>query len=238
MTEFYKLLNGVTPANGGTGDWHKPQGKRPGKWMPAMSPVVPCKRGYHVVTQDHLLAWSGTDLWRVEVRGELIDHGDKWVAEQARLISRVEGWTPTNLRLFAAVCAAEVLHLFESERPGDDRPRKAIEVAAARGAAWTAAAGNAWDAAWDAARDAVVDAARDAAAAAARAAAQVAARAVAGDAAGAAARYAARDAAWDAAWALAVRDLIGQDGFTQQHYDLLTKLWRTVIGPVHPDDAA
>ena len=52
-----------------------------------------------------------------------------------------------------------------------------------------------------------------------------------------AARYAAVAAAWDAAGALAMRDLIGQHGFTQAHYDLLTGPWRTVIGPVHPDDA-
>jgi hypothetical protein len=88
-------------------------------------------------------------------------------------------------------------------------------------------------AAWAAARAA----ARDAAWAAARAAARDAAWAAAGDAAGAAARDAARDAAWAAALALAVRDLIGEHGFTQAHYDTLTGPWRTVIGPVHPDDA-
>lgn len=51
------------------------------------------------------------------------------------------------------------------------------------------------------------------------------------------------DAAWDAAWdaardaarALVVHDLIG-DRFTQAHYDLLTRPWASVIGPVHPDD--
>jgi len=87
------------------------------------------------------------------------------------------------------------------------------------------------------------DAARDAAWAAARAAAWAAARDAAWDAAWAAARAAAWDAAWDAApaaaWAaaqgLVIRDLIGH-GFTQQHYDLLTTPWRTVIGPVYPDD--
>ena len=36
--------------------------------------------------------------------------------------------------------------------------------------------------------------------------------------------------------ALAVRDLISDDGFTQAQYDLLTGPWRTVIGPIHPDD--
>ncbi len=66
----------------------------------------------------------------------------------------------------------------------------------------------AWDAAWGAARGAAGDAARDAA----------------------------WDAALGAAVALVSRDLIGQHGFTQTHYDTLTGPWRKVIGPVHPDD--
>lgn len=90
----------------------------------------------------------------------------------------------------------------------------------------------------DAAVDAVDagDAAWAAAWAAARAAAGDAAWVAAGDAAWDAAWVAARAASW-AAWALVVRDLIGQHGFTQSHYDTLTGPWRTVIGPVHPDDA-
>ena len=76
----------------------------------------------------------------------------------------------------------------------------------------SAAASDAWDAARDAARDAW-------------------------DARGAA-WAAARDAAWAAALALSVRDLIGKHGFKQEHYDLLTGPWRSVIGPVHPDDEA
>ena len=68
-----------------------------------------------------------------------------------------------EVRLFAADCAEAVLHVFESERPDDDRPRKAIEaarayangeisegeLAAARDAAWDAR-DAAWAAAWDA----------------------------------------------------------------------------------------
>ena len=38
-------------------------------------------------------------------------------------------------------------------------------------------------------------------------------------------------AALDAAGALAVRDLI-----TTDQYDILTRAWRTTIGPIHPDD--
>ena len=58
-----------------------------------------------------------------------------------------------------------------------------------------------------------------------------------------AARDAARNAAWTAVWdaagksavdvthALLVRDLI-----TREHYDALTRPWRSAIGPIHPDD--
>jgi hypothetical protein len=88
------------------------------------------------------------------------------------------------------------------------------------------AAGAPWDAAaWRAAGAA----ARAAARAAAWDAAVYAARRAAGTAAGA--------AAWAVALALVVRDMIGEHGFTQAHYDTLTGPWRTVIGPVHPDDA-
>jgi hypothetical protein len=44
------------------------------------------------------------------------------------------------------------------------------------------------------------------------------------------------NARWGAQVALAVRPLIGQYGFTQHDYDVLTGPWRTVIGPLHPDD--
>lgn len=98
----------------------------------------------------------------------------------------------------------------------------------------------AWAAASDAARDAAQNAASDAARYAARDATQNAASDAAWNAAWDAtiyvARDVARDAAWAAAYALVVRDLIGQHGFTHQHYDLLTGPWAQVIGPAHPDD--
>lgn len=80
---------------------------------------------------------------------------------------------------------------------------------AARVAAWSAAraTGAAWETAWATARNA----ARDATGAA----------------------WVADGAAWvatGAAWALVVRDLIGQHGFTQEHFDLLVGPWESVTG--------
>ena len=46
---------------------------------------------------------------------------------------------------------------------------------------------------------------------------------------------AAADAAATAAVAVVARNRL--DGlFTQEHYDTLSRAWRTVIGPIHPDD--
>lgn len=73
-----------------------------------------------------------------------------------------------------------------------------------------------WDASWCAARDAARDAAP---------------RRAAQDAARRAAWRASWEAARDAACALVARDLI-----STEHYDTLTTPWRTVIGPIHPDD--
>jgi len=95
-----------------------------------------------------------------------------------------------------------------------DQLSSAAELNAALVASWYAAWNAARDAGWNAAWWAASNAAADAAAAA--------------------------DAVWtaeaDAAVALSVRHLIGQHGYTQDHYDTLTSPWREVIGPVHPDD--
>lgn len=90
-------------------------------------------------------------------------------------------------------------------------------------------------AALGAARDAGRDAAYGATYRAARAAGRGASRDDARDAVWDVARFA-RAAAADAAVALMMRDLIGQYRFTQEHYDQLTQAWRSVIGPLHPDD--
>src|SRR5215210_1489086 len=76
------------------------------------------------------------------------------------------------LALWAADCAEHVLPYFEAERPGDDRPRRAIEIgrAWARGEATMTEARTAAGHANAAARD-VIGAARHAAHAAGQAAA-------------------------------------------------------------------
>jgi len=127
---YYKVLaaDGCSPVHGGTGKWFLPKGKLVGKWMPAIKPVL-CQQGYHFVTLDQLPRWVGPTLYEIEVRGEVLTAEDKSVAEQARLIKRVDTWNEKNLRLFAADCAEHVLGIYEKQYPNDEHPRKSIQAA-------------------------------------------------------------------------------------------------------------
>ena len=101
----------------------------------------------------------------------------------------------------------------------------------ALGVAWDDAQNRAWNRAWNTARDEAWNEARNTAWIVARDEAWDDSQCAAWDATG----DDARDAAWGTVLALLVRDQIG-DTFTQAHYDVLTAAWRTVIGPIHPDD--
>jgi hypothetical protein len=126
---LYKLLNeDGTASNGGTAEWFLPKGKRPGKWMPRLKNLVPCKHGYHVCRTKDLLCWYGKTLYAVEVRGARRTCDDKVVVGQARLLSRVAAWNERTLRLFACDCAEHVLPIFEQAHPDDNRPREAIRA--------------------------------------------------------------------------------------------------------------
>ena len=200
---YYKALSADgRSCNGGHSKWSlpilQPDGTyQPGRWMRRIENIVPCKRGYHVFERKDILHWANATLYEAEVRGETIDHGDKIVAESARLIRPVSGCNERTLRLFACRVAEDVLPLFEAQYPDDYRPRKAIEtarrhadgkatdseLAAARDAARDAARAAedaAWDAAW-AAADAAWAATWDAAWSTARAATRAATRAAAGE---------------------------------------------------------
>ena len=132
MTEYYKLLNadGTSPLRGFP--WPLPKDGEPGEWLPPIEgDLIARKHGYHVVTLDQALAWRASAMYRVEIDGEIINAGNKHVCRRARLLDRVEGWNAKNLRLFAADCAENVLHIFEAKFPDDDRPRTVIQAARA-----------------------------------------------------------------------------------------------------------
>ena len=179
---LYKVLQTGRRSNHDGSEWPEPPGVRS-----IVGEVVPCENGLHLVDAEHIIDWLylGTEIWEAEpAEGATIVKGpDKVAASAARLVRRLP-WDARAARLFAVDCAEHVLHHYEDRYPGDDRPRKAIEMAreVADGRAWSAA------------RSAAGEAARSAAWAAAEAAEAAAARA----AEAAAAARAARSAAWAA----------------------------------------
>ena len=177
MTYYKVLYEDGTAFHGGKGSWFLPKGSRPGRWMPKIEHLKPCRSGYHVCEPRDLLEWIGPAIFEVEVRGKTIRAENKTVVQQARLIRRCNGWNDRTTRLFAIDCAQRALNREKrAGRTPDKRSYEALRVARlyANGKATA---------------DDLAAAARDAARAAA-----------AWDAAGAAARDAAGAAAWDAAW--------------------------------------
>jgi hypothetical protein len=108
--------------------------------------------------------WDGKKITAAQARQAGATLGD--IIWAASALSRNNKDVERRLRLWVADCAANVLRLFEKERPTDQRPRKAIIASrqfargevraaawdAARAAAGAAAGAAAWTAAWDAAR--------------------------------------------------------------------------------------
>lgn len=158
MTAFYKVLDADREPLVGAGRWPEP-----GTWTEPVTNLVRCASGYHVVPGAHLVDRLGPAIWTVEIRGERLVYETEIVAETARLVTRTR-WNEQRARLFACDCAARVLRLFDAARPGDGRPRRAVEVA--RRYAW----GGASDGDLAAAADWAARAARVAAEAAAGAA--------------------------------------------------------------------
>jgi hypothetical protein len=192
---LYKALDedGCTPF-GRRDRWSLPEGAAPGRWRRRIPELVPGARGYQLYRLDQLVDWLAPVLWEAEARGTIVEAADEVVVESARLLRRVETWTPAAARHFAADCAEHVLPLWEQVYPDDDRPRRAIAAARAMAAdqvTWIEA-GNAGHSASEAASGVA------SAAAAARAAANAAAYATLYPTTPSTAAYTAADAAADA----------------------------------------
>lgn len=122
----------------------------------ALSPCADSKRRV-VRLLGGAKAWNGNSISAAAAREAGATFED--IVWAASAVARNDKDVERRIRLWVADCAARVLHIFEKERPRDDRPRLAIIASRqfARGeigdAAWAAARDAAW-AARDAARDA------------------------------------------------------------------------------------
>ena len=137
-----------------------------GEWLIFEGPLKMCESGLHASRHpfDALRYAPGDTLCLVECDGHVIEHDDKLVCSQRRIIAHMDA--TDMLRYFARMQALSVVHLWDAPDVVLDYLMTGDE--SLRAAAWAAA----WDAAWYAAGAAAGDAAWDAAGAAARAAAR------------------------------------------------------------------
>ena len=165
--KYYKFLTADNKGKFSEYDFtqYLPDRDKPGKWLPKIENPILCEKGYHCFMPGYILEWIEAQLFEVEINGRHFYGDDKIVAQNMRLLRKVDAWNDKTARLFACYCARDGLPLFEKDYPNDNRPRVAIETAeryangeatieelnAARAAAWAAASDAASDAACDAA---------------------------------------------------------------------------------------
>ena len=143
-----------------------PKGKRPGKWLPKVEELIICHSGYHACKDADIIGHLNSKIYKVEIRGKIVEDGDKLTTQQIRFVQYCNNWNEKTARLFACDCAERVLYVYEDKYPKDNRPRFAIQVARlfARDKATReeliAAGATAWNAAWAAPGDATWIAAR------------------------------------------------------------------------------
>ena len=127
-----------------------------GEWRHVQGTIRACGNGLHASKRitEALGYVQGDVLARVEVKGESDERDDK-SAHQSMRIVKAYRWTKLDSVALAVYVAELVIDNFESARPGDDRPRKAIESAKAYLADPNAAAYSAYANAAYAAYDAV-----------------------------------------------------------------------------------
>lgn len=185
MTRYYKWLANNNPIYG------KGTYAKPGEWQPRIDgKLLPCVRGYHIMTAAQVSFWCGTELIEVEPQDVKIVQYDKCVCRTWREIKRFK-WSRADMLQYANGCAERAQEIAKqvSARYASDAGNSAYAAYAAAHAAVVAAA----NCAYYASRGAHVYCA-DAARAAADTAAYSASTAAAADLAATAANGASRAA--------------------------------------------
>jgi hypothetical protein len=84
--------------------WPLPDAERPGEWIRADGPIALCVNGIHAASPDQLPHWLGTEIWEIELAGQVVREQDALVASQARLLRRLDAWDEPMRQRFAEMC--------------------------------------------------------------------------------------------------------------------------------------
>jgi hypothetical protein len=84
--------------------WPLPEAERPGEWVRTDGPIVLCVNGIHAASPEQLPHWLGTEIWEIELGGQVVREEAALVASQARLVRKLDAWNETMRRRFAEMC--------------------------------------------------------------------------------------------------------------------------------------
>lgn len=100
---YFKFFqkSGIAPFTGFDYRDYLPTDGKPGPWLPKVSRISLCKRGYHACKVGNVIDWYDAELYEVELRGRIYGiNGNKVVAQQIRLLRRIKGYSESRLDKF------------------------------------------------------------------------------------------------------------------------------------------
>ncbi len=115
--------------------WSLPTANQPGEWVHAAGPIALCINGIHASTPEQLPHWLGTELWEIELGGDIVEDEAAVVASQARLLRRVDAWDQDMRRRFAEMCLQRARELADGHAAGADLVTKVEHTLSWAGAA-------------------------------------------------------------------------------------------------------
>ena len=116
--------------------WPQPADGEPGGWVRAGADAP--RQVVRGVPVEQLPWWLDDELWEVELEGPLVMDGRALTGDRARLLRRVDAWTPEAAHEFVSACERRVREAALADYAADvvryaeeaDRPAAAAAVAA------------------------------------------------------------------------------------------------------------
>jgi hypothetical protein len=102
MRAYKVLRDGTSEFTGWR--WPLPDAEGPGEWVRAEGPISLCVNGIHAASPEQLPHWLGTEIWEIELGGEVLREEAALVASQARLLRKLDAWDEPMRRRFAEMC--------------------------------------------------------------------------------------------------------------------------------------
>lgn len=119
--------DGLLPTEHDDGSW------TPGPWTEPIPVPEPCYRGWHAATIDGVNEWGRDHAFAAEVRGVVVQMGNKVAAEQLRLLYRLKAWDRDADPSILLEAMHEVRRHLYREKRKFDVTIKAVEGMVARG---------------------------------------------------------------------------------------------------------